>query len=262
LAKSTTLEVRASHPTKSVSYRLGTVSDYGADLSTAVPLDKRGSYAGVAIDRKTGEVVLPQLFESQLYSMVVIATLDTGVTATLDFYIEAVDGVWNEPPRLAPVRVPPAFICGEENELIVQASDPQLESEIALVRKNTLMLLVRDVAAFQGTRALTMAVSGDPRAPMISVGWRPPCEELSANLLYDYRGRHRLDTFGICIEALDGSFVPSRVSCSLSPVRCALGIYTRYLLAARDTRYWLAAALGFSLRFFACRHCDITSTDM
>jgi hypothetical protein len=223
LAKSTTLQVTASHPTKSVSYRLGTVSDYGADLSTAVPTDKRGSYTGVAIDRKTGLVSLPPLLEPQLYSIVVIATLDTGVTTALDFYIEAVDGVWNDPPSLAPVRVPPAFLCGEENELIVQASDPQLESEIALVRKNMLMLLVRDVAAFQGTRALTMAVSGDPRAPMISVRWRPACEELSGNHLYDYRGRHRLETFAICIEALDDSFVPSRV-CPLFLVTCALDI--------------------------------------
>ena len=211
LAKSTTLQMTALHPTKRVSYRLGSVSDYGADLSTAVPVDKRGSYAGVVIDSRTGLVTLPPLFEPQLYSLVVIASLDSHVTCTLDFYIEGVNGVFNDPPRLAPVRVPPAFFCGEENELIVQTSDPQLESEIALVRKNMLMVLVRNVTAFKGARALTMAVSGDPRAPMISVRWRPPCEALSANILYDYRGRHRLETFGVCLEALDDSFVPSRV---------------------------------------------------
>lgn len=61
----------------------------------------------------TGTLTLPRLFEPQLYSMVVIAFLANGVTSTVDFYVEAVDGIYNEPPFLKPVRVPPVFFCGE-----------------------------------------------------------------------------------------------------------------------------------------------------
>jgi len=54
------------------------------------------------------------------------------VTSTLDFYIEVVNGlsVGNERPSISPLRVPPAFYCGEMNQVILRASDPQPASDI------------------------------------------------------------------------------------------------------------------------------------
>ena len=54
------------------------------------------------------------------------------MTSTLDFYIEVVNGlgVGNEPPSITPLRVPPAFYCGEINQVIFRASDPQPASDI------------------------------------------------------------------------------------------------------------------------------------
>jgi hypothetical protein len=119
---------------------------------------------------------------------------------------------------LTPVRVPAAFLCGEENQLIVRASDAQAGSDIGRVRMDGLMLLVRNASALGGSAGLAMAVSGPSASPLVTVSWAPPCEPLSANTLYGYLGRHRLDTYGVCLEASDDAFVPNRPDGETFPV--------------------------------------------
>ena len=88
LATAVTVPITAGHPRQEIRYRMGTTSDFGADLSTTVPLDKRGPPVGAEIDAVTGHLTLKPLYEPQLYSIVVVAELDSGETATVDFYIE------------------------------------------------------------------------------------------------------------------------------------------------------------------------------
>ena len=62
----THMYIQATHPTRTVRLRAGTIADFGADLTTAVPVDKRGMPAGVVVDTDTVEAegVIFFFFES------------------------------------------------------------------------------------------------------------------------------------------------------------------------------------------------------
>jgi hypothetical protein len=193
LATSTNIQLTAAHPTMQVEYRLGSISDAGVDLTSEVPLDKRGNPEGVGIDPRSGVLSLPKLFEAQFYSMHVVAlSPDTGASSSVDFYLHVVDGKGslagtNHPPTLEPVRVPSSIMCGEENKVMVRAKDPEVASDIGLIRFESVILLVRNASAFTGGSAMSLSISGPSTAPLASLTWSPPCEPLSANRLYDYR---------------------------------------------------------------------------
>ena len=106
----THMYIQATHPTRTVRLRAGTIADFGADLTTAVPVDKRGMPAGVVVDTDTGVLAIPQLFEPQLYAVHLVAELGDGVAAAVDFYLSVVSGAGsaggvNDPPVLTPVCI-------------------------------------------------------------------------------------------------------------------------------------------------------------
>lgn len=54
LAKPIFIPVPAFHPFALLSYRIGTASDYAADLTSSIPADKQGPPPGVTVDAGSG----------------------------------------------------------------------------------------------------------------------------------------------------------------------------------------------------------------